>query len=54
MFSESATSFAVLRVYSRAVVTAWGPVALDLRASIPIEAIEAVETVTTPSAKGNN
>ena len=52
VLSESSTCFCVLRIYSRAVQTAWGAVPLGLRASIPIHSIEAVETVPSLAAKG--
>jgi hypothetical protein len=52
VLAESATCFCVLRIFSRAVATAWGSVAVGLRASIPIHAIESVDTVSNPAAKG--
>lgn len=52
VLSESTTCFCVLRIFSHAVTAAWGPVAVGLKASIPIFSIEAVETVPAPAAKG--
>lgn len=52
MLSESEECFCVLRVYSRAVRTAWGMAPLDLRLSIPIWAIESVQLVTSIASKG--
>lgn len=52
VLSESEDCFCVLRVYSRAVRTAWGMAPLDLRLSIPIWAIESVQLVTSIASKG--
>lgn len=52
MLSESEECFCVLRVYSRAVRTAWGMAPLDLRLSIPIWAIDSVQLVTSIASKG--
>ena len=43
----------MLRIYSHSVTTAWGSVAVDLRATIPIHSIEAIDSVSTPAAKGS-
>ena len=50
--SESTTHFCVLRIFTRAVAAGWGPVAVGLKASIPIHSIEAVESTAAPAAKG--
>lgn len=52
MLSESTSDFCVLRIFARAVAAGWGPVAVGLKASIPIHSIEAVESVAAPAAKG--
>lgn len=52
VLSESTTCFCVLRIFTRAVPSAWGPLAVGLKASIPIYSIEAVESVAAPAAKG--
>jgi hypothetical protein len=52
VLSESTTCFCVLRIFSKAVVTAYGLVPVGLRSSVPIRSVEAVETVPTVAAKG--
>ena len=52
VLSESSTCFCVLRIYTKCVTTAWGPVPIGLRTSIPIFAIEAVAAVPTVASKG--
>lgn len=52
VLAESSTCFCILRIFSRAVNTAWGTVAVGLHTSIPIYSIEAVDTISTPAAKG--
>jgi hypothetical protein len=52
VLAESTTCFCVLRIFSRAVVTAWGTAPVGLHASIPIYSMESVEALSLPAAKG--
>lgn len=52
VLSESSTCFCVLRVYGKAVQSKWGMLPSQLRSSIPLAAVELVQTVGTVSKKG--
>jgi len=52
VLAESTTCFCVLRLFGKAVHTAWGVVPLQLKTSVPLFQVEAVEAVNARSGKG--
>lgn len=52
VLSESSIDFCVLKIFYKVVDSAWGPIPLKLKGSIPISAIQSVSSVSAKIKKG--
>mmetsp|Transcript_21229 Transcript_21229/g.35978 ORF Transcript_21229/g.35978 Transcript_21229/m.35978 type:complete len:218 (+) Transcript_21229:3-656(+) len=52
VLAESTTCFCVLRVFGKVVETAWGTVPLGLKASVPIHAMESIQSSNAVASHG--
>ena len=53
VLAECDSDFCVLRLYTRAIVSAWGVLPLGFKQSIPIGAMDEIQTVSKANANGS-